>query len=127
MWQRAAIAAVAVAAAVALSIPVIRHFSEEPPPLRLAVRLSLAPPDGTELGAGDDVLDAAISPNQQEVVFVARRLGRSGAGDPPGSTQLWRRRFDSHRVPNRWPEPRARVSLPGSTPETSSHFLPQRG
>ena len=95
MWQRAAIAAVAVAAAVALSIPVIRYFSEEPPPLPSAVRLSLAPPDGTELGAGDDVLDAAISPNQQEVVFVARRLGRSGAGDPPGSTQLWRRRFDA--------------------------------
>ena len=95
MWQRAAIAAVAVAAAVALSIPVIRYFSEEPPPLPAALRLSLAPPDGTELGAGDDVLDAAISPNQQEVVFVARRLGRSGAGDPPGSTQLWRRRFDA--------------------------------
>ena len=95
MWQRAAIAAVAVAAAVALSIPAIRYFSEEPPPLPAALRLSLAPPDGTELGAGDDVLDAAISPNQQEVVFVARRLGRSGAGDPPGSTQLWRRRFDA--------------------------------
>jgi len=95
MWQRAAIAAVAVAAAVALSIPAIRYFSEVPPPLPSAVRLSLAPPDGTELGAGDDVLDAAISPNQQEVVFVARRLGRSGAGDPPGSTQLWRRRFDA--------------------------------
>ncbi|HVG71747.1 MAG TPA: hypothetical protein VM819_12595 [Vicinamibacterales bacterium] len=95
MWQRAAIAAVAVAAAVALSIPAIRYFSEVPPPLPSAVRLSFAPPDGTELGAGDDVLDAAISPNQQEVVFVARRLGRSGAGDPPGSTQLWRRRFDA--------------------------------
>ena len=95
MWQRAAIAAVAVAAAVALSIPAIRYFSEEPPPLPSAVRLSLAPPDGTELGAGDDVLDAAISPNQQEVVFVASPLRRNAAGDPPGSTQLWRRRFDT--------------------------------
>ena len=126
MWQRAAIAAVAVAAAVALSIPVIRALQRRtsaatgrPSPVACA-------PDGTELGAGDDVLDAAISPNQQEVVFVARRLDAAarailqvprscGAG---GST---------HRVPNRWPEPRARVSLPGSTPETSSHFLPQRG
>lgn len=95
MWQRAAIAAVAVTAAVALSIPVIRYFREEPPPLPAALRLSLAPPDGTELGAGDDVLDAAISPNQQEVVFVARRLRRAGGGDPPGSIQLWRRRFDA--------------------------------
>ncbi|MGH9237622.1 MAG: TolB family protein [Vicinamibacterales bacterium] len=95
MWQRAAIAAVAVAAAVALSIPAIRYFSKEPPPLRPAVRLSLAPPDGTELGGGDDVLDAAISPDQQELVFVARWVRRNAAGDPPGSTQLWRRRFDA--------------------------------
>jgi dipeptidyl aminopeptidase/acylaminoacyl peptidase len=94
MWQRAAIAAVTVAAAVALSIPATRYFTEEPR-LPSAVRLSLAPPDGTELGAGDDVLDAAISPDQQEFVFVARRLRRDGAGEPPGSTQLWRRRFDA--------------------------------
>src|SRR5688572_13826904 len=93
MRQLAAIAAVA--AAVALSIPAIRYFSEEPPPLPSAIRLSLAPPDGTELGAGDDVLDAAISPDQQELVFVARLVRRNGAGDPPGSTQLWRRRFDA--------------------------------
>ena len=90
------IAAIAVvAAAVALSIPAIRYFSEEPPPLPSVLRLSLAPPDGTELGTGDDVLNAAISPNQQEVVFVARRLRRTGADDPPGSTQLWRRRLDA--------------------------------
>jgi Tol biopolymer transport system component len=95
MWQRATIAAVAVAAAVALSIAAIRYFTEAPPPLPAALRLSLAPPDGTELGAGDDVLDAAISPNQQELVFVAGRLRPSAAGDPPGSTQLWRRRFDA--------------------------------
>ncbi|HET9194259.1 MAG TPA: hypothetical protein VFO21_15355 [Vicinamibacterales bacterium] len=95
MWQRAAIAAVAVAAAVALSIPAIRYFSKEPPPLPSAVRLSLAPPDGTELGAGDDVLDAALSPDQQELVFVARLVRRNDAGAPPGSTQLWRRRFDA--------------------------------
>jgi hypothetical protein len=94
MRQFAAIAAVA-AVAVGLSISAIRYFSEEPPPLPSAIRLSLAPPDGTELGAGDDVLDAAISPNQQEVIFVARQVRRNGAGDPPGSTQLWRRRFDT--------------------------------
>jgi eukaryotic-like serine/threonine-protein kinase len=93
MRQVAAIAVVA--AAVALSIPAIRYFRKEPPPLPSAVRLSLTPPEGTELGGGDDVLDAAISPNQQEVVFVARQLRRDSVGHPPGSTQLWRRRFDA--------------------------------
>ena len=95
MWQRAAIAAVTVAAAVALSIPAIRYVREEPPPLPAAIRLSLAPPDGAELGAGDDLLDAAIAPDQQEIVFVATRLHRDGAGEAPGATQLWRRRFDA--------------------------------
>ena len=95
MWQRAAIAAVAVAATVALSIPAIRYLSKEPPSLPSAVRLSLAPPDGTELGAGDDTLDAAIAPNQQEIVFVATRLHRDGAGYAAGTTQLWWRRFDA--------------------------------
>src|SRR5688572_25013280 len=93
MRQLAAIAAVA--AAVALSIPAIRQFSEEPPPLPPAIRLSLVPPNGTELGAGDQVLDAAISPDQQEVVFVATRLRRGSADEVPGSTALWRRRFDA--------------------------------
>lgn len=94
MRQFAAIAAVA-AVAVVLSLSAIRYLGEEPSPLPSAIRLALAPPDGTELGAGDDVLDAAISPDQQEVVFVARRVRRNDAGDPPGSTQLWRRRFDT--------------------------------
>jgi hypothetical protein len=95
MWQRAAIAAVAVAAVVALSIPAIRYFSDEPSPLPSTVRLSLAPPESTELGAGDELLDAAIAPNQQEIVFVATRLSRDGAGEAAGTTQLWRRRFDA--------------------------------
>ena len=102
MQRGAAIAAVVVAAAVALSIPAIRYFSEEPPPLPSAVRLSFAPPEGTELGAGDEVLDAAIAPNQQEIVFVATRLSRDGAGEASGATQLWRRRFDAQA-----PEPLA--------------------
>jgi dipeptidyl aminopeptidase/acylaminoacyl peptidase len=95
MWQRATIAAVAVAAAVALSIPAIQYFNEAPAPRSAAVRLSLPPPDGTELGAGDELLDAAIAPNQQDIVFVATRLHRDGPGDAPGATQLWRRRFDA--------------------------------
>jgi eukaryotic-like serine/threonine-protein kinase len=94
MRRVAAIAAVA-AVAVVLSISAIRYVSEEPPPAPSAIRLSLAPPDGTELGAGEDVLDAAISPDQQEVLFVARRVRRNAAGDPPGSIQLWRRRLDA--------------------------------
>ena len=95
MWPRAAIAAVTVAAAVALSIPAIRYFSEENPPLPSVIRLSFVPPDGTELGAGDDILDAAIAPNQQEIVFVATRRHRDASGDAPGTSQLWRRRFDA--------------------------------
>lgn len=94
MWRFAALAAAA--AAVALSIPAITHLLEEPPPLPSAARLFLAPPNGTELGAGDELLDAAISPSQREIVFVATWLQPSGGdGAPPGSTQLWRRRFDA--------------------------------
>ena len=125
MWQRAAIAAVAVAAAVALSIPVIRVLSEEPPPLPAAFACRLRPRMAPSW-APETTSWTRPSPNQQEVVFVARRLGRSGAGDPPGSTQLWRRRFDAQGA-----EPLAGTegaSLPAwkHTGNVVS-FLPQRG
>jgi Tol biopolymer transport system component len=54
-----------------------------PPPV---VRLAFPAPAGTELGAGDDPLDAAISPDEKQVVFVA-----TTAGVP----RLWRRALDS--------------------------------
>ena len=56
-----------------------------PPPVRAAFDL----PADMELGAGDDVLDAAASPDGRELVFVA-----TSAGVP----QLWRRPFDADRA-----------------------------
>lgn len=50
------------------------------------MRLAFASPAGTELGAGDDPLDAAISPDEKQVVFVATTAGVS---------RLWRRALDS--------------------------------
>ena len=79
-----------------LLVPAVRHFREQPPPPPPTVRLSLTAPPGTELGAGDEPLDAAISPDQREVVFVATQI-RRGLIDlaPAGATQLWRRRLDA--------------------------------
>jgi Tol biopolymer transport system component len=51
--------------------------------------LTLGAPPGTELGSGDESLDAAISPNERLIVFVAT----SG-----GTTALWRRTLDSERA-----------------------------
>jgi Tol biopolymer transport system component len=56
-----------------------------PPPIRAALEL----PAEAELGAGDHLLDAAISPDGREIVFVA-----SSAGVP----RLWRRSFDADRA-----------------------------
>ena len=90
------LAAALLLAIAALLVPAIRHLREAAPPLPPAVRLSLAAPAGTELGGGDEPLDAAISPDQREVVFVATRLRRAAPDQSPaGSTQLWRRRLDA--------------------------------
>jgi len=84
IWRAAAIVC---AAALALAVsPLLRHYRETPPPPPPAVRLSLTAPLGTELGVGDEVLDAAISPDGREIVFVATMNGVA---------QLWRRGFDS--------------------------------
>ena len=71
------LAATAVLAAVA-----IQHWREAPPPSPAPVRFSLTPPPGAELGAGDEPLDAAISPDEREIVFVATT---------DGVARLWRR------------------------------------
>ena len=79
--------AIVCAAAVALAVvPLVRHYREAPPPPPPSVRLSLTSPPGTELGAGEEVLDAAISPDGREMVFVATLNGVS---------QLWRRAFET--------------------------------
>ena len=97
--MRRAAAVAALAAIVALLIPTVRHLREAAPPPPPAVRLSLAAPAGTELGIGDEPLDAAISPDQREVVFVAtQRQRQAGAQPPAGTTQLWRQRLDAERA-----------------------------
>jgi hypothetical protein len=97
--MRRAAAVAALAAIVALLIPTVRHLREAPPPPPPAVRLSLAAPAGTELGIADEPLDAAVSPDQREVVFVAtQRQREAGAQRPAGTSQLWRRRLDAERA-----------------------------
>ena len=94
--MRHAATVAALVAAVALAVPAIRHLREQPPPPPAAVRLFLTAPPGTEFGVGDEPLDAAISPDQREVVFVATQR-RRGAPEQiaAGSTQLWRRRLNA--------------------------------
>jgi hypothetical protein len=69
-----------------LAIPAVRHLREVPPPPPPALTLTLGAPPGAELGSGDEPLDAAISPDQRQIVFVATR---------GGTTMLWRRALDS--------------------------------
>jgi len=76
-------------AIVGLTIPVWRHFREVPPPPPPALALTLGVPSGTELGSGDEPLDAAISPDERHIVFVASR---------GGTTTLWRRALQSERA-----------------------------
>ncbi len=72
-----------------LTIPVVRHLREVPPPPPPTLSLTFGAPQGSELGSGDEPLDAAISPDQRQVVFVATRAG---------TTTLWRRTLESDRT-----------------------------
>ncbi len=65
-------------ALVAASIPAVRHWRERPPAPPPATRLAFTAPAGTDLGAGDDTLDAAISPDGTAIAFVATADGRAG-------------------------------------------------
>jgi Tol biopolymer transport system component len=81
--------AIVALAAIALAFPAYRHLRELPPPPAPAIRATFPAPRGAELGSGDDVLDAAISPDQRQVVFVATS---------DGTAALWRRALDSDRA-----------------------------
>jgi dipeptidyl aminopeptidase/acylaminoacyl peptidase len=97
MRRRAALAAGA--AAVALSLPAVQHLREQSPPTPPVISLALTAPPGTALGAADEPLDAAISPDQREVVFVATQVRRAATSQPPqGVAQLWRRRLDDQNA-----------------------------
>ena len=87
IWRTAAVVcAIALAASLVL---LVRHWRETAPPPPPLVRVAFAAPPGTELGVGDEVLDAAISPDGREIAFVATANG---------ITRLWRRSFDTENA-----------------------------
>jgi Tol biopolymer transport system component len=81
--------AIALAAIVGLALPAIRHLREAPPSSPPPLRLSLGVPPGAELGSGDEILDAAISPDERQIVFVATT---------DGTATLWRRTLNSEQA-----------------------------
>jgi Tol biopolymer transport system component len=87
IWR---IATIVLAVALALvAFTAVRSSRQPPAPSLPPIRAALELPADVELGAGDDVLDAAVSPDGREIVFVA-----TSAGVP----RLWRRAFDADRV-----------------------------
>jgi Tol biopolymer transport system component len=64
----------------------VARYRQPPPPPPPVVRLAFAAPPGTVLGAGDEPLDAAISPDDREIAFVATSAGVA---------RLWRRGLES--------------------------------
>jgi Tol biopolymer transport system component len=81
--------AIVALAAIALAVPAFRHLREGPSPPAPAIRVAFPAPAGAELGSGDQTLDAAIAPNEREIVFVATTSGTAA---------LWRRALDSERA-----------------------------
>ncbi|MEQ1759349.1 MAG: LpqB family beta-propeller domain-containing protein [Vicinamibacterales bacterium] len=78
MWR--GIAAGLAVIVVAMAFPTLRHLRETPPPPPPVVRVDLSIPAGVTLGSSEDALDAAISPDEGRVAFVATR---------DGTTELW--------------------------------------
>lgn len=70
------------AALLTLAVPAVRHLREREPAIPEALYLALPEIPGTEFGAGDDMLDAAISPDGRTIILVATR---------DGVAHLWRR------------------------------------
>ena len=64
----------------AVGVPAFRHLREVPPPPPPVVRSQISVPVGTTLGSGPEIFDAAISPDERDMAFVATR---------EGMTQLW--------------------------------------
>ena len=97
--------AVAVAALALTAWPAIRHLREAPPGAPAAIRLTFPVPPGAELGSADAPFDAAISPDETQLAFVAttdgvrrlwlRALDGDGAAALPGtegaSLPAWKR------------------------------------
>ena len=64
-----------------------------PPPPAPTLTLTLGAPPGTELGSGDEPLDAAISPDERHIVFVATRGGTTIALAPCTCNRIARSRL----------------------------------
>jgi Tol biopolymer transport system component len=96
----ARIAALIIAAAfIALAAVAVRRGREQPPPPPPPLRLSFALPDGVEAGVADETLDAALSPDGSQVVFVGtERGGDAPDGARPGVARLWRRLLAEERA-----------------------------
>ena len=84
IWKGAT--AALLVAVVLLAWPLVQRYREAPPPPPPLVRVPFTAPPGSELGAGDDALDASISPAGDVIAFVATSSGIS---------QLWQRRVDA--------------------------------
>jgi Tol biopolymer transport system component len=84
--------------ALLLLVPAIRHLREQPPQPPPTLRLSLPSPAGVETGFADETLDAAISPDESAIVFVATNLRPDATGQPEGVRRLWRRSLASERA-----------------------------
>jgi Tol biopolymer transport system component len=87
IWRAATIALLVVVAL--LAWPLVQRYREGPPPPPPVVRVPFTAAPGAELGAGDDPLDAAVSPAGDVIAFVATSNGRS---------QLWHRRVDGEQA-----------------------------
>ena len=74
---------------IAAAVPAWRHLREQPPAPPPPVHAAFEPPPDAELGAGDDILDAAFSPDGRELVFVATSRG---------VTRLWRQDLGGGRA-----------------------------
>jgi Tol biopolymer transport system component len=81
--------AIVALAAIALAFPALRHLREVPTSPAPAIRAAFPAPPGTDSASGDQPLDAAISPDERHIVFVATSNGAAA---------LWRRVLDSERA-----------------------------
>lgn len=87
VWR--ALAIVTTAALLASLVPALRHLRETPPPPPDAIRTSFRAEPGSDLGAGEEALDAALSGDGRHIVYVATRAGHA---------QLWHRALDGTRA-----------------------------
>jgi Tol biopolymer transport system component len=72
-----------------LAWPLVLRYREPAPPPPPVIRVPLVAPTASELGVGDETLDAAISPGGDALAFVATSNGIA---------RLWQRRMDADQA-----------------------------